>query len=96
MQNLLEVVSLVKVPGFPTGVANMGGGGGGGPQNLMGGAWGSLKCCQKIPVKELINKLLHTYFSRILARFSVIIYCALKIVCVWKPWVLRNVLVGTA
>ena len=41
------------------------------------------------------NKLLHTYFSRILARFSVIIYCALKIVCVWKPWVLHNVLVGT-
>ena len=39
--------------GFPTGVANMGGGtqnlmGGGGvlSQN-MGGAWGSLNCCQK-------------------------------------------------
>ena len=49
--------------GFPTGVANMGGtgessskfdvGGGGLSQN-MAGAWGSLKCCQKIPVKEFI------------------------------------------
>ena len=30
---------------------------GGAPQNLMGGAWGSLKCCQKIPVKEFDSKV---------------------------------------
>ena len=27
---------------------------GGGLSQNMGGAWGSLKCCQKIPVKEFI------------------------------------------
>ena len=42
-------------PGFPTGVASMGGA----PQNLMGGGLkskhgGSLKCRRKIPVKEFI------------------------------------------
>ena len=54
---LVEVV----VAGFPTGVEKMGGGGA--LQNLMGegwlksihgGAWGVLKCCQKIPVQEFI------------------------------------------
>ena len=47
---------------FPTVVANIGGGGAGvvaPSQNLglsqnMGGAWGSIKRCQKIPVKEFI------------------------------------------
>ena len=45
--------------GFPQVVANMGGAphnfveGGGLSQN-MGGAWGSLKYCRKIPVKEFI------------------------------------------
>ena len=41
-----------------------GGKGEGAPQNLMGGlsqniggAWGSLKCCQKIPVKEFDSKV---------------------------------------
>ena len=54
------------VSGFPTGVANMGGqapppidpqnlmGGGGGLSQNMGGAWGSLKYCRKIPLKEFI------------------------------------------
>ena len=81
--------------GFPTGVANMGvgggdsskfdGGGGGVLSQNMGGAWGSLNCCQKYlwissfdskvagckPASLQIfkNELLHTYFARILARF---------------------------
>ena len=43
--------------GFATGVENMGGSSkfdGGNLSQYMGGAWGGLKFCQKIPVKEFI------------------------------------------
>ena len=47
----------VTIQGFPQVLQTWGGA----PQNLMGGlksknggAWGSLKCCRKIPLKEFI------------------------------------------
>ena len=63
------------------GVEGWRGGGGGAPQNLMGGGgegvalvktWGELKMLLAISLQAqnlLLNELLHTYFSRILARF---------------------------
>ena len=71
--------SLTANPGFPTGVANMGGGGL--SQNMGELKMQSKNTCEgvylivKLPAISLQackftkNELLHTYFSRILARF---------------------------
>ena len=68
-KDIIASISTLVVAGFPTGIENMGGtvlpplGGGcskfdGGGElklkSIHGGAWGVLKCCQKIPVKEFI------------------------------------------
>ena len=71
--------------GFPTGAENMGGGGGGGLQKFMGGGGGlkmvlknackGVHLLVKLPLLSLQackftkNELLHTHFSRIVARF---------------------------